>query len=141
MKAIRIITHRPEVIYTSSVLFILSKGLNAGKPLIKPCPNCFAVELESSQETQRFRSLCFVLFQSQIFKQYLKGSVVPFLSIGDFRSILNKYSELALNLPLDFEKLVDMLVEIEHQELANKKMMKLLSDYRKALISDFLKKI
>lgn len=141
MKAIRIITHRPEVVYSSSVLFILSKGLNAGKPLLKPCPNCFAVEFESIQEIERFRSLCFVLFQSQIFRQYLKGSVVPFLSIGDFKSILINYSELIENLSTDFEKLVDLLVKIEHQELASKKMIKLLSDYRRALISDFLKKM
>ena len=30
--------------------FILSKGLNAGKPLTEPCPNCFVFHAETEQE-------------------------------------------------------------------------------------------
>lgn len=141
MKAVSIITHRTEVVYSSSVLFILSKGLNAGKPLSKPCPNCFAVSFENSQEVERFKSFCTVLFQSQIFRQYLKGSVVPFLSIRDFKSIVANYSELIENPPLEFDKLVELLGKIEHQELVNRKALQLLSEYRKCLISDYFRKL
>lgn len=141
MKAIRIITHRPEVVYKSSVLFILSKGLNAGKPLSKPCPNCFAVEFEQAEDIERFKSLCLILFQYRIFEIHLKGSIIPFLSIRDFRATILKYSALMYSFSLEFENLVSLLVKIEQQEQTNKKVLQLLSEYRRVLISDFLKKI
>ena len=141
MKAIRIITYRPGMNYSTHVLFILSKGLNAGKPLAQPCPNCFAVEFSSAEDAFRFRSLCIILMQSHIFSQYLKGSVSPFMSIRDFRSVVSRYFELVNNLPAGFSHLVEVLATIEEQEQRNRSMLSLLSQYRMALIADFTRQI
>ena len=141
MGAIRIISHRAGMIYSSNAFFILSKGLNAGKPLAKPCPNCFAVEFRVAEDAIRFRSLCQILLQSQVFSQYLKGSVIPFLSIRDFRSIVNRYFELVDNLPSEFSHLVEVLSTIEQQEQRNRSMLSLLSQCRMVLIADFTRRI
>ena len=141
MEAIRIISHRAGMIYSSNALFILSKGLNAGKPLAKPCPNCFAVEFRVAEDAIRFRSLCQILLQSQIFYPYLKGSVIPFLSIRDFRSIVSRYAELVDNLSAEFSHLVEVLSAIGEQEQRNRSMLNLLSQYRMALIADFTRRI
>ena len=141
MKAIRIITHLPGRNYSAHVLFILSKGLNAGKPLAQPCPNCFAVEFSSAEEACRFRALCLILMQSRVFSQYLKGSVIPFLSIRDFRSIISRYFVLVDNLPAQFGHLVEVLANIEEQEQKNRSILNLLSQYRMALIADFTRQI
>lgn len=140
MKATRIITHRPDAVYLANVVFILSKGNNAGKPLNKACQNCFAVEFEQVEDIERFKSLCLVLFQHRIFEIYLRGSVIPFLTIRDFRAIILKYSVLVDSFPLEFENLVSLLVKIEHQEQTNKKTLQLLSEYRRALIGEYLRK-
>ena len=141
MEAIRIISHREGMFYSSNAIFILSKGLNAGKPLANPCPNCFAVEFQSSDDVERFKSLCQILLQSQVFSQYLKGSVIPFLSIRDFRSIVSRYLELVNNLPDGFSHLVEVLAAITEQEQKNRSMLSLLSQYRMALIADFTQQI
>ena len=141
MKAIRIITHLPGRNYSAHVLFILSKGLNAGKPLAQPCPNCFAVEFSSADDAFRFRALCLILMQSHIFSQYLKGSVIPFLTIRDFRSIISRYFVLVDNLPAQFGHLVEVLANIEEQEQKNRSILNLLSQYRMALIADFTRRI
>ena len=141
MEAIRIISHRAGMIYSSNALFILSKGLNAGKPLAKPCPNCFAVELRTLEDVERFKSLCQILLQSQVFSQYLKGSVIPFISIRDFRSIVSRYAELVDNLPAEFSHLVEVLSAIAEQEQKNRSLLSLLSQYRMALIADFTRRI
>ncbi len=141
MKAIRIITHLPGRNYSAHVLFILSKGLNAGKPLAQPCPNCFAVEFSSADDAFRFRALCLILMQSHIFSQYLKGSVIPFLTIRDFRSIISRYFVLVDTLPAQFGHLVEVLANIEEQEQKNRSILNLLSQYRMALIADFTRQI
>ena len=141
MKAIRIITYRPGMNYSTHVLFILSKGLNAGKPLAQPCPNCFAMEFSSADDAFRFRALCLILMQSHIFSQYLKGSVIPFLTIRDFRSIISRYFVLVDNLPAQFGHLVEVLANIEEQEQKNRSILNLLSQYRMALIADFTRQI
>ena len=141
MKAIRIITHLPGRNYSAHVLFILSKGLNAGKPLAQPCPNCFAVEFSSADDAFRFRALCLILMQSHIFSQYLKGSVIPFLTIRDFRSIVSRYFELVNNMPDGFSHLVEVLATIEEHEQKSRSMLSLLSQYRMALIADFTRQI
>lgn len=141
MKAIRIITHLPGRNYSAHVLFILSKGLNAGKPLAQPYPNCFAVEFSSADDAFRFRALCLILMQSHIFSQYLKGSVIPFLTIRDFRSIISRYFVLVDNLPAQFGHLVEVLANIEEQEQKNRSILNLLSQYRMALIADFTRQI
>ncbi|MEZ7937478.1 MAG: hypothetical protein QMB99_10005 [Paludibacteraceae bacterium] len=122
-------------------MFILSKGLNAGKPLAQPCPNCFAVEFSSADDAFRFRALCLILMQSHIFSQYLKGSVIPFLTIRDFRSIISRYFVLVDNLPAQFGHLVEVLANIEEQEQKNRSILNLLSQYRMALIADFTRQI
>ena len=141
MEAIRNISYRAGMIFSSNAIFILSKGLNAGKPLAKPCPNCFAVEFHSSDDVERFKSLCQILLQSQVFGQYLKGSVIPFLTIRDFRSIVSLYAELVDNLPAEFSHLVEVLSTIEQQEQKNRSMLSLLSQCRMALIADFTRRI
>ena len=141
MEAIRIISYRAGMIFSSNAIFILSKGLNAGKPLAKPCRNCFAVEFRVGEDAIRFKSLCQILLQSQVFSQYLKGSVIPFISIRDFRSIVSRYAELVDNLPAEFSHLVEVLSTIEQQEQRNRSMLSLLSQCRMALIADFTRRI
>ena len=59
--------------------FILSKGLNAGKPLDTACPNCFVFSCKSEEERDKYFWICYGLWQSNHFRVYLVGSVIPFL--------------------------------------------------------------
>jgi hypothetical protein len=53
MKKLKIKTHQMKNAYTENHFFILSKGLNAGKPIEKPCPNCFVMLAKSEEEKKQ----------------------------------------------------------------------------------------
>ena len=48
MSNFKMITYRPEGVYKDPHFFILNKGLNSGKPLKKPCPNCFVISCHTN---------------------------------------------------------------------------------------------
>jgi len=69
--------------------FILSKGYNAGKPLLNPCPNCFVVFTSNLEEREYFYWLCYGLWVGGFFRQVLTGSVIPFLRISELHQVIN----------------------------------------------------
>jgi hypothetical protein len=59
--------------------FVLCKGLNSGKPLQVPCPNCFIIQTESEEFKETLYWITFALWRTKAFHPYLRGSVIPFL--------------------------------------------------------------
>jgi hypothetical protein len=68
--------------------FILSKGDNAGKPLLEPCPNCFVLISGNNQDREYYYWLCYGLWVGGFFKPYLSGSVISFLRITELNHII-----------------------------------------------------
>jgi len=104
--------------YGPHYFFLLSKGYNAGKPLEKPCPNCFAIMTESEEDRQRLFWICYSVWKSARYIPLLVGSVIPFLHIRDIKSVLNQAIEKADSKQLEFSKLVaslQMLYRLEQQ--------------------------
>lgn len=81
-------THKVGNSYKLPHFFILNKGLNSGKPLKKPCPNCFVVIVNSEEERDRLYYLCFSLHIGKYFSFYLVGSVIPFIRINDAKAVI-----------------------------------------------------
>lgn len=67
--------------------YILSKGNNAGRPAYTPNPNCFGFYCPP-EDTPRYYWLVYALWRTQHFAYYLRGSVIPFIIIGDVRSCI-----------------------------------------------------
>ncbi len=68
--------------------YIFNKGLNSGKPLAEPCPNCFVCACSSQEEKEFYYWLCFGLWQAKYWQVFLSGSIIEFLRIADFKSEL-----------------------------------------------------
>lgn len=82
-------SYHPKIIALSEHhFFILSKGLNAGKPLDQPCPNCFVAYCNDKTDRQFFYWLTYALWQCGTYKICLVGSVIPFLRISDLKHCL-----------------------------------------------------
>ena len=82
--------HVPGRTYPDYHFFILSRGNNAGKPLDQACPNCFVIASPSGDEIQFLYWLCYGLWQCKLFHPYLSGSVIPFIRIGELRTVINQ---------------------------------------------------
>ncbi len=89
MSIYEIKTHRSGRIYNTPHFFILNKGLNSSKPMLKPCPNCFVITTAAEPTRESLYYLCLSLKTGQYFSYYLKGSVIPFICISDAKKVLN----------------------------------------------------
>ncbi len=95
MKAVKIFTYNPKSLKSEFEFYALSKGLNSGKPLDSPCPNCFVISCPNTEELEVYRSLLFGLWQTKSFHQFLIGSVIPYIRIGAFKNfVFEKASHL-----------------------------------------------
>ncbi|WP_397446020.1 DUF6943 family protein [Polaribacter sp. R77954] len=89
MSTFQIKTHQPGRTYAKPHFFILNKGLNSGKPLENPCPNCFVITTTTRAERESLYYLCLSLKVGKFFAYYLKGSVIPFICISDAKKVIN----------------------------------------------------
>jgi hypothetical protein len=88
-------THRPGMTYKGSHVFVLNRGRNSGKPLELPCPNCWVIQTQSEEDATRLRQILYAMQRSRRFDPYLRGSVIDFIPIKEFKRLLRDAIELA----------------------------------------------
>jgi hypothetical protein len=82
-------SHKIGRTYSLPHFYILNKGLNSGRPMNEPCPNCFVVTTNTKEQREALYYLCMSLQIGRYFCYYIKGSVIPFITIDDARKVLN----------------------------------------------------
>ena len=88
MSTFELKTHQVGKAYSNPHFFILNKGLNSGKPLLKSCANCFVVTTTTEEVKHTLFNLSMMLQIGGFYAYHLKGSVIPFISIDDCRKTL-----------------------------------------------------
>jgi hypothetical protein len=117
--------------------FVLSKGLNSGKPLLQPSPNCFKIETESKEFKETLFWVSYALWRSKAFHPYLIGSVIPFIRIGDFKQVILEKLEVVKVNPAEFTRTIENLKFIEIQENQLKKNLRLVQELKQAYVFRF----
>jgi hypothetical protein len=137
MKTLKIKTHQMKNVYEGNHFFILSKGLNAGKPLEKPCPNCFVLVAKSEEERNRLYWLCFGLWNGNFFRPFLTGSVIPFIRLDDLKTVINEtLSKVDVN---EFEKSISVMQDLEKYHFNISKQLELIRQAKKSLMYKVLR--
>lgn len=131
--------HRANEEYKGFHFFILNKGLNSGKPLNEPCPNCFVCFCQSEQERESLYWITFALWKGNRFRQFLCGSVIPFIRINDLKNCLKSGIESSMRNNKIFFSGIKLLQEITNKDQKYKEILKTLSKLKFALVSDILK--
>lgn len=132
MQNFEIKTHQPGRTYRKPHFFILNKGLNSGKPLEKPCPNCFVITAQSKESRESLFFLCLSLKIGKYFGYYLKGSVIPFICISDAKSVIK--IALQNNQKGQLEQKIEKLKKITAFEENLKLQLKIISNLKIALL-------
>ena len=109
-------THRLENKISAPHFFILSKGLNSGKPLTEPCPNCFVCISQTAQEKESLYWILFALWQGRRFHQVLCGSVIPFIRKKELSNLIHQGQKYAIHFPDKFRKNVQALQLLQQKE-------------------------
>jgi hypothetical protein len=138
MSTFQIKTHQIGRTYSNPHFFILNKGLNSGKPLPLPCPNCFVVTTTTEELKNTFFNLSMMLQIGGFFSYYLKGSVIPFISINDCKTTLIRGFESSKNSELQKHIKTISLISKKEKELQN--VIQKMALLKKAYINNVLKK-
>ena len=132
-------THKMNRTYHGNHFFVLSKGNNAGRPMDKPCPNCFVIVTKDPKEKHLLYWLCFGLWQCGYFQPHLCGSVIPFLRLPELKSIIRE-THAKVDLRLDeFGKAVETLNKLLTIQQNIHHQLQLISQAKKSLIWKLLK--
>jgi len=125
-------THQAGRTYSGPHFFILCKGLNSGRPMPDPCPNCFVVTTNSEDLRESLFYLCLALKTGKYFSFYLKGSVIPFICIADARAVIK--NALQNNEQQVWDQKILKLQKIEAFEANLRLQLKTISDLKMALL-------
>ena len=121
MSTFELKTHKSGRTYSNPHFFILNKGLNSGKPLTNPCPNCFVVITSTEESKNTLFHLSMMLQIGGFYAYYLKGSVIPFISINDCRNTLKKGLKSSDNIDNQMQKHIKavQIISKKEKELQN----------------------
>ena len=120
--------------------FALNKGINSGKPLLLPCPNCFKIEAENEEFKETLYWVSFALWKIKAFHPYLIGSVIPFIRIGDYKHLIFEKLEVVNASPTEFEETLKKLRFIELKERQFKENLKLIQELKHAYVYRYFNK-
>lgn len=116
MSTFELKSHKFGRTYSNPHFFILNKGLNSGKPLTNPCPNCFVVATPTEEEKNTLFHLSMMLQIGGFYAYYLKGSVIPFISVNDCRTTLLKGLKSNNNITNQMQKHIKAVEVISKKE-------------------------
>ena len=127
-------SHKPSTLYMGNYMFILNKGMNSGKPLNEPCPNCFAVIFSTPEERESYYWMAYTLWQAKYWHPFLVGSVIPFLRLDDFKKEFSSRTNRMLDEHAEHEKNVNALRLLEQKEVKFQRDLQLISEMRRIIL-------
>jgi hypothetical protein len=139
MKTIKIKTYKLNTATDTNHFFILSKGYNAGKPLEKPCPNCFIVTADNGEHKHRLFWICYSLWKSGSYLPLLNGSVIPFLHIREASTQIEKALQIVGERPIEFAVKVEKLKVLIHTERLLEMQLKLIGLTKASIAAKLIK--
>ncbi|WP_458627105.1 DUF6943 family protein [Winogradskyella sp. PC D3.3] len=114
---------------------------NSGKPLTNPCPNCFVVKTSSEEEKNALFHISMMLQIGGFYAYYLKGSVIPFISIDDCRNTLkNSYTSLFYD-EIQLQKHINIVSAISKKEAELNGIISKMVDLKVAYIQNVFSKM
>lgn len=132
-------THRPGVEYSGEHFFVLNKGLNSGKPMEEPCPNCYVCECTNKEDKEALYWICFALWQSHQFQQHLIGSVILYIRIKDLFNLVRDAFMKAQSKPELFEKALALLKTVDVKDHQFEDLAATLKKIKREVARDLVK--
>jgi hypothetical protein len=112
--------------------------MNSGKPMLKPCPNCFVCTFDNEVEMNNHYWICYSLWKSESYYPNLKGSVIPFITIAETKKTILKASINIISSNKDFKKSIEVLKSIESNENRLKLSIQKINELKKAFLFKIL---
>ncbi len=135
---LQLVTHRPGQHQPEFSFFILNKGMNSGKPLTKPCANCFTAYCSNENEKEFYYWLCWGLWQAKAFEHFLTGSVIMFIRKDE---LLHEIRKQAAHINQEcYNATIAKVQLMAKQEETIKQQLQLLHQMKQVMIRQHLQK-
>jgi hypothetical protein len=132
-------TYNENRTYPEHRIFILNKGLNAGKPMITPCPNCFVCICNSDDEKEQMYWIFYSLWQGHKFREIQIGSVIPFIRKKEMTELVKSTMIQNRHRPEVFWKTITILRGVDSQITKYNDLSLKLKNYKVALVFDLFR--
>ena len=119
------------------IFYIQSHGLNAGRPLREPKPNCWECRTKRSADFE----ILYIVFESRILENFIRGSVIPFIALTDYKNIITPILKNAIHDNRIINEHYLQLRKIESQLQQQEKIRKLMQELKKTLSMQLYQKI
>ncbi len=135
-----IITHQTGKKYYKPTIFILSKGINSGKPMKQATANCFAIIVKTDREAEDLYHVALALWQTKFWHQFLIGSVILFLRITDFKGEFYEKSKVMLSEHEEHVKTITKIKELQKvSDLFNQNLV-LIEEMKRVILYQYCNK-
>jgi hypothetical protein len=94
---------------------------------------CYICLADSEEQKEQLYWLCYGLWHSKAFHYYLKGSVIPYISIDELNQCLSKSFLKSNENKQEFEKAIQLFKHLEKLEIQFEKNLQLIKDTRRAI--------
>ena len=119
------------------IFYIQSHGLNAGRPLREPKPNCWECRTKRSADFE----ILYIVFESRILENFIRGSVIPFITLSDYKNIITPILKNAIHENRIINEHYLQIRKIESQLQQQEKIRKLMQELKKTLSMQLYQKI
>jgi len=130
-------TYRPGVRAEKHSFFILSRGLNTGKPMNEPCPNCFVCISKSKEDKEKLFWLLLALWQSKEIRRQLIGSVILYIRKRELEKLIQQKTQQHILLLV--QKSIPVLREFHRKEEAFLKMSKQIHELKTSFLCSLIR--
>jgi hypothetical protein len=93
------------------------------------------VSAATDEEKNLLYWLSFAIWKGRGFEYYLQGSVIPFITINDYKKAMQ--ARMKENYPVAVEKIVSTFQAIDEKEKSLKEQIKLIGQMRQLLFHKF----
>ena len=134
MDTIFIKTHQPRAHYAKPHFFVLSKGLNSGKPSNESFTNSFVLVFQTEAQKEDIFWIAMSLWKSKFWLPFLRGSVIPFLSLYEFKKEFNPKATRMMREHELHHKNIQALKLLQEQENHFNKNIHLINELKNAIM-------
>ena len=120
--------------YEKPHFFILNKGLNSGKPQDTSFTNSFVIIFQNEKDKEDVFWIASSLWKSKFWMPFLRGSVIPFITIQEFQKEFFKSVTKQLEEYEQHQKNVKALKLLQQQETHYAKNLHLINELRNAIL-------
>ncbi|MGP8216090.1 MAG: DUF6943 family protein [Bacteroidia bacterium] len=139
MKQFTLKTYSSSTANEQNCFYILNKGMNSGKPFPKPFCNSFVFIADNEVERDIFYWITFAAWQGKLFIPYLKGSVIPFITILDTTEVIKNASKNCIANNEKITNLVETFTTLNNLELKYADLTKLTAELKRGAALKFIK--